>query len=147
MQYFMSHPDVGVTALVEAPSAEKARTTYLDYLERSGNIYRAQRQLLRRNMITQKVRDPEAVTADVTLSYGYQQAAVEPEPPLTYEEDPLGENIEVGQQGRELPIQGVPERTSRTREDEIWDKIKIPEQPTPQRKLSRIAQVALGGNR
>ena len=34
--YYVTHPNVDFSATVKAPSTDKARTTFLDYLERSG---------------------------------------------------------------------------------------------------------------
>ncbi len=83
MVYFVTHPNLDVTALVHAPSTEKARTTFLDYLERTGRISRAGRQYWRRNMVAEKMEDPYDVTADVELYYGYESPGV---PEVPYEE-------------------------------------------------------------
>jgi len=72
--YFVMHPNMGVTALVDAPSTEKARTTFLDWLERSGQILRSDRQRWRKNMVAEKMDEPQSVTADVELSYGYDDS-------------------------------------------------------------------------
>ena len=69
--YYVTHPLVGVTATVYAPSSEKARTTYLDFLERSGRIRRNVRKLLRSNLVAQHLDAGTSVPTDVTLNYTY----------------------------------------------------------------------------
>lgn len=73
MIYYVSHPELEVTALVDAPSTEKARTAFLDYLERQGRVSRADRQYFRRDMIMHRTDSPEDFRADVELNYGYQE--------------------------------------------------------------------------
>ena len=69
--YYVTHPRIDKTAVVFAPSTEKARTTFLDWLERNNLIRRAQRHLFRRDMIAEGIEDPN-VPADVILHYGYK---------------------------------------------------------------------------
>ena len=71
--YFVMHPNIEYKATVDAPSTEKARTVYLDYLERQKAIDRASRQSLRRNLVASKIDDPNEVRADIHLSYGYTE--------------------------------------------------------------------------
>ncbi|MHA2069460.1 MAG: hypothetical protein ACXABY_34290, partial [Candidatus Thorarchaeota archaeon] len=71
--YYVTHPNLQVSALVHAPATEKARTTFLDYLERRSEIPRADRQAWRRNMVAERMEDPYDVQADVELHYGYEE--------------------------------------------------------------------------
>jgi len=91
--YYVTHPAVGRTAVVYAPSTEKARTTFLDWLERNNLMRRADRQILRRNMVAQRLEDPN-MPADVVLHYGYQDYSSSmrfPEPELISEEEQMEE--------------------------------------------------------
>ena len=77
MDYYVMSPLVeGVTALISAPSTEKARTTFLDYLERTGYIRRSQRQSYRHKIIAEKVDDPTGMGATVELSYDFSGSVV-----------------------------------------------------------------------
>ncbi len=72
--YLVVNPQIqGVTALVHAPSTEKARTTYLDWLERNKGVSRSLRGQLRATTITKKL-DGEGSSVDYTveLDYGYE---------------------------------------------------------------------------
>ena len=71
MNYYVTHPNMDFSATVKAPSTDKARTTFLDYLERSGKAYRKDRQQIRRNTLAERIEFPEEVDADVALSYNY----------------------------------------------------------------------------
>ena len=71
MVYYVTHPNLDFSAKVDASSTEKARTVFLDYLERSGAISRRQRQSVRRNMVAKRLERPETVDADIELSYAY----------------------------------------------------------------------------
>jgi hypothetical protein len=73
--YYVMHPALGVTAVVHAPSTEKARTTFLDWLERNGNMRRMDRQQLRKDMVAKRLEDSN-VQSDVVLHYGYQDVGV-----------------------------------------------------------------------
>ncbi len=75
--YSVSHPQLELTATVEAPSSEKARTTFLDYLERTHKIGRKQRQLLRQAMATKRVTDGSEGYSDLELHYEYEKAPEE----------------------------------------------------------------------
>ena len=70
--YYVTHPRIDKTAVVYAPATEKARTTFLDWLERKGFIRRAQRHLFRRDMVAEGIEDPN-VPSDVVLNYGYEE--------------------------------------------------------------------------
>lgn len=67
--YYVTHPNLDMSATVHAPSTEKARTTFLDYLERQGSILRGQRNLLRENMVASRIDHPQDVLSDVELHY------------------------------------------------------------------------------
>ncbi len=69
--YSVSHPQLEITATVDAPSTEKARTTFLDYLERNHKISRRQRQLLRQAMATKRIEEGEGYS-DLELHYEYE---------------------------------------------------------------------------
>ncbi len=81
--YYVAHPNLSLTALIDAPSTEKARTTFLDYLERRGQVARADRQYWRKNMVAEKMADPSEVQADVELHYGYQEGGQQMPPSMT----------------------------------------------------------------
>ena len=69
--YYVTHPNMDFSATVKAPSTDKARTTFLDYLERSGKASRKDRQLIRKNTVADRIEFLEEVDADVSLSYNY----------------------------------------------------------------------------
>ena len=69
--YYVTHPNMDFSATVKAPSTDKARTTFLDYLERSNKAHRKDRQFIRRNTVADRIEFPEEVNADVALSYNY----------------------------------------------------------------------------
>lgn len=73
--YYVMHPTLGITAVVHAPTTEKARTTFLDWLERNRYILRRDRHSFRRNMSTKRLEDPN-VQSDVVLHYGYEEARI-----------------------------------------------------------------------
>jgi len=70
--YYVASTELEKTAEVEAPSPRKARTTFLDYLERGDEIDRNQRQMLRETMLTKKVR-AGSTGADVSLDYDMRE--------------------------------------------------------------------------
>jgi len=77
--YWVTHPNLGISAKVDAPATDKARTVFLDWLERNGHIQRSDRQYWRRNMVAERMEYPEDVAADVELHYGYEESGpVEP---------------------------------------------------------------------
>lgn len=124
--YYVTHPNIDLRATVHAPSTEKARTTFLDYLERQGMAQRNQRQYLRGNMVAEKLQYPEDVTADIHLDYTYQE---EPEPSSVVQ--PLVETAE-----QPLPSGEVPPVVPPV---EIGTETVLPEE-----KLSPIARASLG---
>lgn len=72
MIYYVAHPNLDFSAKVDAPSTEKARTVFLDYLERNGIISRRRRQYVRENMVAEKLEHPETIDADIELAYSYR---------------------------------------------------------------------------
>ena len=84
--YFLMSPSLGATAIVEAPSTDKARTAFLDYLERTGAIPRTQRRSSRRSIATKRLTDSAGVIADIRIPYDYtwDQAPVPPQEALSY---------------------------------------------------------------
>lgn len=97
--YYVTHPLVGLTATIYAPTSEKARTAYLDYLERTGRIRRSVRKLLRSNLVAQHMESSTAMPSDVTLDYSYASSATSQ--PLSAEEfvsrEVGAEGIDAGQ--------------------------------------------------
>jgi len=126
--YYVAHPNLEYSATVKAPSTDKARTTYLDFLERSGRASRKNRQQLRKNTIADRIEFPEEVDSDVTLYYDYTgsgngegneepiQVGYEPrvEPAEEYDEEeeygpePEQEPMPVEQIEREQGIEDTP---------------------------------------
>lgn len=146
MWYYTTHPNLGISALVEAPTTEKARTTFLDYLERQNLIGRADRQYWRKNMVAERMEDPRDVSADIELHYGYQDGGPQlppsmmtPKPQKTYglEEEVASEALDADwytdAERVESPADAEPTRPSG---QEV-----AKEAP---RKLSPIQQLALG---
>ena len=122
MVYYVTHPNLGITALIHAPATEKARTTFLDYLERQGQISRADRQHWRRNMIAEKMEDPYDVTADVELYYGYEESGSGPVMPSErqgyYDRDKISPS---GGRMVEIPA----ERESEIEREEVEESLPI----------------------
>ena len=115
--YLVTHPQIGITATVDAPTSEKARTTFLDYLERTGKVSRKSRQLLRRTMATKKLVDGSEGYSDIELHYEYNH--IPETQPLTLEE-PMLEGSNNPDVSQEPPLgdgltteQGVPPPTAR----------------------------------
>ena len=126
------------SATIEAPSTEKARTTYLDYLERQGMLSRSRRQELRQNMVADRVVDPSEVMADITLSYGYEAARFEP---VEREELQLGEGmVEVPIEPRRKPAyeEGPEVDLGPVEKEAPTERVEKP------RITSPIAQISLG---
>ena len=130
--YYVTHPNLDVTAMVHAPSTEKARTTFLDYLERQGKVPRRYRQALRSNMITERLKDPTSVTTDVELYYGYEEA---PEQTFVLPE----QSAVVASEERQAELEELG-RIAPT--DSYW---KSTEEETVERKMSPIARAAMRG--
>jgi len=123
--YYVTHPNMDKKAIVHAPSTEKARTTFLDWLERSGSISRRDRHGWRRNMIASRMEDGTGVPSDIELWYGYEEASTRlPNPePLMAEES------------------FIPE-------EQVFIPEEVPQpEVAPQKQLSPIAQVAFRGFR
>ena len=129
--YWVEHPNMGVRAVVYAPSTEKARTTFLDWLERTERIPRGDRHRWRRNMIAERLEYPEEVESDITLQYryGYEEVAPGPAPSevVPVEVTPKPEEalpMEASVAGEEPPL--------------------VVEEQQP--RLSPIARASLGGH-
>lgn len=148
--YYVTHPNLSITALVQAPATEKARTTFLDYLERRDLIGRADRQYWRRNMVAERMEYPEDVTADVELSYGYEEGGrVPPLPPQRQQRygDIVLEEGAFPDEPQERAYQEAGERWRREHpalEEESPEEPQQPTQETP-KKMSPIARAALRG--
>lgn len=105
--YWVTHPNIDVSATVYAPSTEKARTVFLDYLERSSQISRPQRGPLRVDMVAEKIRDPYAITSDVELHYGEPSREGE-EPTVALGETSFEEDAEMFPEERASIGRGQP---------------------------------------
>lgn len=117
--YYVKHPNIQQDAKVEAPTSEKARTEFLDFLERHGSINRRDRQSIRRNLASERLRDPDFVEAQVNLDYGHSISSM---PPLQVGFEPSLESEPI------IPIE---------------PSLEPEPAPTPALPLSPIAQVAL----
>lgn len=130
--YLISHPnypEIG-TAKVEAPTTEKSRTTFLDYLERTGKVSRSARQMVRRGMITGRLEDPDSITADVDLSYEYGVG----DSPL------IGRALDIPlDTGYEQAFEPVVQEQQQSVQQR-----QLQEQPKTTRQLSPIARASLG---
>ena len=130
--YFLTHPRLDKTAVVHAPSTEKARTVFLDWLERNGSINRGDRQSWRKDMLAGRIEDGTA-EGDAELWYGYEQTPQPDYVPGTPVpgriEETMEEHLRLDSQ-----MQGVPEE-----ETEV-----VPSEPT---KMSPIAKAAIGSVR
>jgi len=129
--YYVKHPTLDLSATIDAPSTEKARTTYLDYLERGGNISRGSRQYYRRNLIADRVMDPSEVPADIHLSYGYQEDHVSPQSYSREELEPVYRESEV-------------EEIDLGREEMVEAPIETGQEQRVPAGLSPIQQISLG---
>ncbi len=103
--YLVSHPEIDIVAKVtDAPSTEKARTTFLDFLERGGRIPRSQRHYYREGMATKRTRFGMDTPSDVELDYRYEspEEAYQPIQPPGVEgvpvgtEEPTAQEISIG---------------------------------------------------
>lgn len=88
--YYVAHPHMKKSAVVHAPTTEKARTTFLDYLERGGYIQRRHRQHWRKDMVAERIEEPERALTDLVLHYGYEEAG----PHMTLGEERPFEEVE-----------------------------------------------------
>ena len=146
--YYVTHPNFSLSGLVTAPSTDKARTTFLDWLERNEHIERADRQYWRRDMIASRAEDPVSLSADVVLHYGYEDAgdfvAPTPSVPVAAPRRMYGRDEEVPASRLDEDWWAGAQVESVEELDEV-DKPKVapvPEQPA--RQLSPIQRVALG---
>ena len=133
--YYVAHPNLDFSATVKAPSTDKARTTYLDFLERSGRMNRKDRQSLRRNLIADRIEFPEEVDTDVRLNYDY-----------------TGDNgesniIQVGRDGS-VDVGGVEASEAPEEEDYYGDEeepeLEMEPEPTSRGDESGIAETPIG---
>jgi len=74
--YYVFKPNFEITAEVSAPDSRHARTAFLDYLSRSGQILYSQRQETRRELITKKMQ-PGEIQTSVQLEYGIKESPVQ----------------------------------------------------------------------
>ena len=135
--YYVVHPSLGKDAIVHAPTTEKARTTFLDYLERNNLISRGDRQSWRRSMVAEKLEYPGDVTSDLELYYGYEEAGGIEFPRSL--EDPM----------EELPSyptdEFVPEEGFIGPEEYPLEIPPVEAPVRPVRSMSPIARASLGG--
>ncbi len=117
--YYVAHPNLEYSATVKAPSTDKARTTYLDFLERSGRASRKNRQQLRKNTIADRIEFPEEVDSDVTLYYDYTGSG---------NGEGNEEPIQVGYEPREEPV-----------EEDYYE----PEEPEPEQDTMPVEQMGM----
>ena len=152
MVYYVTHPNLEASAKVDAPSTEKARTTFLDFLERQGYINRADRQYWRRNMVAERLESPEDAMADIELSYGYeelhprrtQEALLEGEVPYRSQAEILEhrypeEKAGYGESEEAYREEEEPQQLTRT------DIGEVAKEDSKSQKMSPIAQAALRG--
>jgi len=131
--YYVKHSELGKDALVHAPSTEKARTAFLDYLERNGMVSRKDRQSWRKGLITDRVEEGET-SAEVELWYGYTPSSVRVEYPSTPAEpaiEPMSFEDE-----QEVSVSSPPTAP-----------VEAPPSPpsAPTRRMSPIAAAAMRG--
>ena len=142
--YFVTHPRLNKTAVIHAPSTEKARTTFLDWLERNGMISRRDRQSWRRDMVAERIEDPN-VYSDVELWYGYEEEPSIhrfPEKGITEEEGRLA----AGELPEEVYYPKLTEEGERLASGEPPEEVYFPEEPeVGRRRLSPIQERALRG--
>jgi hypothetical protein len=131
--YYVMRPGFQTSAMVQAPSTEKARTTFLDYLERHNIVSRASRQSMRRNMVAKRVDDPNEVETDIQLQYGYENTSGG--------ELPLEASIDSTPVSEDLPMD-VP--VNESLDSQPAEPLPQPEQPVQGRKLSPIQKLSLG---
>lgn len=119
--YYVTHPNVDFSATVKAPTTDKARTTFLDYLERTGRANRKTRQQLRHNLVAERIDAPEEVNADVNLKYAYidgddgevAQVAYAPQPEGEFTEEETSEEATAEPVASSLPEELPVERAER----------------------------------
>ncbi len=137
--YYVTHPNLGFSATIEAPSTEKARTVYLDYMERKGRVSRSSRQDLRRNMVADRIADPGEVYADISLAYGYEETSFKPEyrEPASVVRDTEPEVEDPGF----TSLEGI-ESSPESRDPESVEEEEFTREPST---LSPIQELSLGG--
>lgn len=88
--YYVTLPNVGVTAEVTAGTTRQARTAYLDYLTRSKTVPWKGRQDLRDQILIDKIT-PGQIPTDVELAYGQTAPISEETLSVTpdYTQDPV----------------------------------------------------------
>ena len=144
--YFVTHPLMDKTAVVYAPSTEKARTTFLDWLERNGLMDRRKRQAFRRDMVAARLESPD-IPADVELHYGYPEA-----PQVGYRlggEQPTREDLEQQEVEEALGKTYEPSFEDYTAMEEMGHPVSPTPQPAieeePKPKRMPIQEVMLRG--
>ena len=146
--YYLTHPRIDKTAVVHAPTTEKARTTFLDWLERQGLIRRGHRSYFRRDMIAEQIEDPN-VPCDIVLNYGYKDftGRFEYEPPEVHDipvgfEEPEVHDIPAEESGLSKALRQLgdiePSRMVEVPEEEV-------EEEKPRRGMMPIQKVMLKG--
>lgn len=138
--YYVTHPNLGISATVTAPTTEKARTTFLDYLERAGKIRRAHRGYLRENMVAEKISSPESVMSDVQLDYRYQETYG---PTFRLGEEGIAEAEDLEEFGREpehIERQRLQEERAEIEQlRERWPSEEEEQQPRPRMPIQELA--------
>ena len=138
--YYVTHPNIDISATVHgAPSTEKARTMFLDWLERRGRIRRSRRGYYREDMVAERMSGEGEITSDVDLYYGGEDR----QPVVRYT---LGEPTR-----REVPAADMRgeaeeelEREPSPEEDEVQP-VELYDAETRQvRRRSPIAEASLG---
>lgn len=147
--YFVASTELEQTAEVEAPTPRKARTTFLDYLERGDEIDRNQRQMIRETMATKKVR-PGSTGADIRLDYDMRDGHVpfSPEPVQRFERfEEVEEDVEFTP--RSSPTAAPPPTASpairepRVHRPELYETRQFRRvEPLPRPQMQRQVQVA-----
>lgn len=134
--YYVTHPNIDLSAKITAPSTEKARTTFLDYLERVGKLKRSKRGYLRQNMVAEKMSDAFSVESDIELSYGSVGQQAFGEPVSSFDE--VLDEVSAPRRNDKVLYEREPE-------SEEFAEPELQPQPMPQpQRLSPIAQMSLG---
>ena len=125
--YYVFMPKyIDVTAEVSAPDSRHARTSFLDYLSRSGMIRWNERQAARRQIITKRMR-PGEIQTDIKLEYGIQEPPKVEElpvpPPMQRKPEP---REEIGVSPTYEDLGPTPE------EEELYQPEQPQSQPQPQ---------------
>jgi len=69
--YYIEFPEKQVSAIVDAPSTDKARTAFLDTLERKGIIYRGIRGQVRSSLVVDNIDSIEGINPTYIINYSY----------------------------------------------------------------------------